>query len=958
TNILRTLGYRGARETSMLAMRVSTRQWLCFCLWWSIGAAVAVADEVGYGKRRCLSEWRFRNLNGSVAVGNASVPGTSHTHLMDAGAIPDAYAGYNERDLKWVALETWVYETAAVVDEVEVHGSQRLTFETLDGVANVYFNGELLARTTSSFLSYSFEIKESLRRKENNVTVVFEPVLAYTREQAKRYPYYVPATRNFNTWTEPTHRPFLRKAGSDFGWDWGPAYVTTGIAGRVYLETLPTKLLEISSMNVQQFARDKEQSTVDLKITLDIKGYEQSSELVVDLFLDGSKVQHVTTTASSLVHSRMDISHTLHRPLLWWPNDHGDPRLYDVRVSLTSNDGGHTEISQKLGIRTIQLVQEDVDDDPKHGQSFFFRINNLPIFIKGANWIPLNSFPTRVSEEQIRYTLESMKAAHMNMVRVWGGGRYESDFFYSECDRLGILVWQELMFACAMYPRDNDFISLVTDEVQFQMKRLRRFTSIAIWGGNNENENIMEQFAAGDFMPKSMVFNRDIGVTDFTKIFVDVVQPIVTSIDSSRPFVDTSPSNGVYSVDPYVKRWGSTNSALFGDVHFYNYTGDCQDPNMYPRGRFVSEFGFQSAPSLDSLIEVGESRVWESFDSFWKFLKFRERHENGTQQMAQQIQRRFRIPFPFGDEQWLESQVYAGTAQEQNWLGIDIVQRASGYLYLTQIQQSLCYQTAVEKWRRGKMLSEGMTMGILYWQLNDIWQGTSWSSIEFSGRWKSLHYVMKRAFTPILVGVNTDESGKNVEVRGINDLNGSIELSVQYELRKTDTGKLITNWTRPISIKSLEVSDTYRANVEQLMQNSRGAAMAPESRLQFNPCEDLHHFFSPFKNVKLGRSSVSINNVNHHSRGRYEIEVTCRKSVALFVEIGVRGVPGFFSSNSFLMPPNETQTLTFTAVNASLDMSVDEFSKRVEVGWLQKIYDSNRAVRDESIWRSTTASIL
>lgn len=235
---------------------------------------------------------------------------------------------------------------------------------------------------------------------------------------------------------------------------------------------------------------------------------------------------------------------------------------------------------------------------------------------------------------------------------------------------------------------------------------------------------------------------------------------------------------------------GDADAHLTGlsDVHFYNYDGDCQDYRMYPHARFISEFGFQSAPSGSALRRVSAPSDWSSFQSFWKLLKLRERHENGTTQMLTQMERRFHVPFPFRDEHWLD--LPFGATDEKEF-GFDIQERIDSYLYLTQIQQSLCYQTAIRAWRRGKNPDLGQTMGILYWQLNDIWEGTSWSSMEFSGRWKSLHHVVKREFSPFILSLHERHDDEALEVYGVSDINGEINVEVEYEIRRTFDGALV-----------------------------------------------------------------------------------------------------------------------------------------------------------------------
>ncbi|KAG7390066.1 hypothetical protein PHYBOEH_007174 [Phytophthora boehmeriae] len=879
-------------------------------------AAAAVARRVVP-----LDRWSLRSSNGSVRVDSVAVPGTTHTHLLSAGVIDDPYFRFNERQHQWIAQETWTYETQVLLTSDSVrNGRPALVFEALDGVARVSVNGQPVASAANSFRPHKIPLEalQLLVQGVNHISVEFASVTAYAKEAADNYPYFVPATENFNTWTEPSHRSFVRKAGSDFGWDWGPAFVTSGIAGLAYLE-LQTPSLALKGVQiVQTFPEGKEDlSVVQFNVNVSVDGAQFRHENVTfDLFVNGGYTTTVTTTIPEdwAQDAAVEILFELENPRLWWPTGYGEPYLYDLRVDAWG-EGFNASLSHKSGVRLVELVQEDTNAGNVTGQTFYFKINNVPIFIKGANWIPTDSFPTRVKPATIR---------------VWGGGRYESDLFYSECDRLGLLVWQELMFACGMYPRDSAFLDNVVKEVAYQVARLRKFTSITIWGGNNENENMMEQFVDAPIFPPGVTFNRDIAVVDFTKLFVDLIQPAIVSMDPTRPFVDTSPSNGVYSVDPYVKRWGPSNGIAFGDVHFYDYNSDCQDYQMYPRARFVSEFGFQSWPSAASLRDVSSKEDWESFQSFWKFLKYRERHENGTAQMLAQLDRRFHVPFPFRHEKWLDggsvSQSGALGALSAEVLGFDIGQRIESYLYLTQIQQSLCYQTAIRTWRRGKNADLGMTMGILYWQLNDIWQGSSWSSIEYS-----------------------------VEVYGVSDFNQDLKVGVVFELRRTGCGSLVKSIDRKaIAMAALESRFIEELSITTFLDE---AATSCHRRSCFlyvrcvvarattpavpTACEDTHHFFAPFKYLNLSLGQVAVHSIVKTSKTTFTVKLLSTNFVALFVEVDAPGVLGYWSSNSFLMLSNETKTLNFTMSTPDDSLSAEAFSKITQVNWLQKSYDNS-----------------
>ncbi|EEY61220.1 beta-mannosidase, putative [Phytophthora infestans T30-4] len=811
---------------------------------------------------------------------------------MNAGVIGDPYYRFNEREYQWVAQETWMYETHVTLPS-DVNSKPTLVFETLDGWEAAGDHGELL------------------RAVQNR-----RGTCAPTGDQADEYPYFVPATENFNTWTEPTRRSFVRKAGSDFGWDWGPAFVTSGMAGAAYIE-FEEAVVKLKDLQVVQvFPRGKEDASVvdvTVRVALD-SGKAAHENVTFNLFINDKKESAITTTISKdwKEDAAIDLLARLENPKLWWPAGYGEPYLYDIRVDAWNSDF-NSSLSHKTGIRQVELIQDDTTAGDVAGKTFYFKINRVPIFIKGANWIPTDSFSTRTKASTVRHLLGSVRAANMNMVRVWGGGRYESDLFYAECDRLGILVWQELMFACGMYPRDSAFLQNVLKEVGFQISRLRKYTSIAIWGGNNENENMMEQFVEAPIFPPGTPFNRDIAVVDFTKLFVDLIHPTIVAMDSSRPFVDTSPSNGLYSVDPYVKRWGPSNGVAFGDVHFYDYNSDCQDYRMYPRARFVSEFGFQSWPSAASLHDVSSKEDWGSFQAFWKILKFRQRHENGTTQMLTQLQRRFHVPFPFRNEKWLDEE---SVVQDMSF-GFSISKRIEAYLYLTQIQQSLCYQTAIQTWRRGK-------------------------SIELDN--------------------------EAVQVYAVSDVNEDLQVDIVFELRRTKCGSLVKTFgLKAIAIAALvgnsmgnaESRSVEELDIDALLDHDatschrrscflgvRCVTNSSVTGIDAAACEDTQHFFAPFKHLNLGWGDVvaqSVQKTKVENTVIFSVDLVATNFTALFVEVEVPGVLGYWSSNSFLMVGSETKTLNFTvALSDNVDkLSIDAFSSLLRVNWLQKSYDNS-----------------
>jgi beta-mannosidase len=559
----------------------------------------------------------------------------------------------------------------------------------------------------------------------------------------------------------------------------------------------------------QEISADYSAAAVDVSVVLGSVG--APCEAAVSVYWGGrlviSGVFPVQASApggtTTLPLGRVDVLD----PVLWWPRGFGEPHLYTLRVVYESTSAEAQTITRKIGLRTVELVQDPVDaaagagagqqvgvsaagepeDAPRGSASrsgkasvdgrsslytvpaatFYLQVNGVPIFAKGANFIPMDVFPNRVTQEDRAYMLHAAAASNMNMIRVWGGGLYQPDDFYDLADELGLMVWQEMMLACALYPRNDEFLSNVAQEVVEQVTRLASHPSIVVWGGNNENEVALGWFSASNM-------NRDLYVSDYSKLYGDTVYSSIRAVDGGqRVWVDSSPSNGLLSADPYAKLWGSASTETAGDTHYYNYQDDCEETTNFQQSRFVSEFGFQAMPSFLAYQPVTIPEDWKASSDM---MEFRQRHEDGNSQIRAQIERHFLIP------------------PEQCPGQSDVTQKDlfDSYLYLTQVQQSRCYETGINKWRQMRSEESVQTMGILYWQLNDIWQGASWSSIEWNGRWKPLQYMVRRAYADISVSFsgphdyNSDSaegSDTPLEVWAVNDLKDvdvSLDIVVKF----------------------------------------------------------------------------------------------------------------------------------------------------------------------------------
>ena len=755
-----------------------------------------------------------------------------------------------------------------------------------------------------------------------------------------------------------THRNFVRKPPYDFGWDWGPAFLPTGILGNVSLTLATPELGDITvaqhwhgdaSVTVVVSGLETSDPSTNDKAPACATGHRQTIPIHAvlcdpDCAAEGA-VQYTLATGDASDDDGSVHVH-LHAPKLWWPRGYGGQHTYELRVTAAGVSSGRA-ITKRLGLRRVELVQEPAPPPVAHapaGTSFYFRINGVPIYAKGSNMIPVSVFEDTVRDDDIQWLLDRALDANMNMLRVWGGGRYQRDSFYEAATAAGILIWQELVFACAMYPTDAPFLASVHEEISQQVARLHHHASIVIWGGNNENEVAIEWY------PYSKA-HRDTAVVDFTKLYVETVRPAILSADPStppRPWVDSSPSNGLLSDGtapgmPYIKRWGNADirasangsAGSWGDVHYYNYDADCEDPSTYPAARFVSEHGVQSFASLRAYRNVTLPSDWHRDSAL---MAYRNRHQLGHVQMHDQLQRHFRVP--------------AATAGDAAAGGRTQATLFDEYTWLTQLQQARCYETAFGVWRRQRS-QPAMNMGILYWQLNDVWQGPTWSSLEVDGTPKLAHHGVRRAFAPLLlsavevgtaavVGTAADESTPKLEVHITSDhqkpINGILTVAV---IRFVDAPAMPAhNVSTPVTVKP-QADGVYLApSLIDLLAAAHTDRKHAILRLSFTPTGDAaetstaFHWLTPPKDALLPTASVNVTAVTALSPTRARVSVSTNATAA-FVTVESNAAVGAMSDGAFMLLAGMSRTLEFTARKP---LDVDAFRRGLVVRSLRETY--------------------
>jgi beta-mannosidase len=623
--------------------------------------------------------WRFRDATRGSAWRAALVPGCVHRDLLRHRLIPDPFWGTNEIDLQWIEERDWEYRTSFTAPKsLLAEAVVELVFDGLDTVATVWLNGREVARTDNMFLGGRWSVKSLLRPGKNELLIRFGSAMEYIRTHRTGH-----NPRDIN---DPVGRcTVIRKQQCQFGWDWGPRFVTAGIWRDLRLEGWTGNRLD--SVRVTQ--EHRADGSVVLLLAPELALPDPGAMVRGTVSLGGGGV-------APIVDGRAEIED----PQLWWPRGQGAQPLYQLEIDVTGTDGATIgRWTRQIGLRTIVLDRHA----DQWGQSFQFVVNGRPVFAKGANWIPAHSFVAGLTRADYERDLRSAVEANMNMVRVWGGGIYESEDFYDLCDELGLLVWQDFMFACTLYPADAEFLAGSRTEAEYQIRRLRHRACLALWCGNNEVFGCNANVLAAD----KKLF------ADYEALFHLALPDAVAAADGLTPYWPSSPWRG--DIDASFPAGEAR-----GDTHYWDVWHARKPVKDYENYafRFASEFGMQSFASGETQASFCPA---EDANVFGPTMTNHQKNRFGNQIILDYVSRQYRFP------------------KDQDAL-----------IFLSQLNQAECMRVGVEHYRR----SMPRCMGALYWQLNDCWPVASWSSLEFSGRWKALHHLARRFFAPALVSAH------------------------------------------------------------------------------------------------------------------------------------------------------------------------------------------------------------
>jgi beta-mannosidase len=823
---------------------------LVFAIYGSGVATIAQSTNTGKQIVPLVNGWEFaQHSDGPEKWLPAQVPGDVHLDLLHNKLIPDPYYRDNEANLQWIEDVSWSYRTTFFGDPEMMHRPHvELVFEGLDTTAHIFLNGKKILDANNMFRCWRVDAKPFLLLGKNDLRVEFDAAGKVAKALAD--------SDQTHSETQIPEKAYLRKAAYEYGWDWGPKFVTYGVWRPVSLESWNDA--RISDVQIAQPDISADVAHLAVRLTVEA-GAETPAEVTLSYGIAGS---HTETSEKIQLHNGTNlivIPVNINHPSLWFPAGYGPQTLYNFDVRVDAHGYPQDKKSIKTGLRSIKLVRER----DQWGRSFGLVVNGIPIFAKGADVIPFDSFPNRVGLEQYRRILESAKEANMNMIRLWGGGYYESEEFYNLCDELGLMVWQDFMFASSWYPGDYDWKHNVELEATYQVDRLRNHPSITLWSGNNEVESVLYAFLGKQSAEGKLQIWKD-----YLTTFSGILPSVIEREDPEVPYWPSSPSADYETTSDTFQSGDSHDWSIWhGREPFKNYE------NHF--ARFNSEYGFQSFPEL---------RTVESFTTptdraniFTPVMLAHQKNNEGNSIIHEYLLRDYAEPKDF-----------------------------PSFLYVSQVLQAEGVKVGAEHMRR----SRPRIMGSLFWQLNDCWPVASWSSIDYFGRWKALQYYARRFYSPFLISPTVQDG--NVDIYAVSDSQQPTPASVRVRVMTMD-GKLVKQEQKNIVMPALSSQRFSQSSLQSILQKHQDLSdIFLIADLSVEGKEVSHNilYLQPTKLVHL--APASIQTILTKEGSGYRLQLTS-PVLARDVYVTFADQDATLSDNYFDLLPGEPLTLSITS---------------------------------------------
>ena len=856
--------------------------------------AVSPLQAAEPASRNLESGWQFR------AVANADqsdvkewhpaqVPGVVQTDLLTNKLIPDPFDRDNEFHLQWVGLADWEYQTTFQVDAAALaHEHVDLVFEGLDTFADVYLNEQSILHADNMFRRWRIPAKATLKPGSNTLRIVFHSAVEKMIPYAKLQPYILPSisTHNYGNEENIATAPYTRKAPYNYGWDWGPRFMTEGIWQPIRFETWDALRIENFHIHQQRITSDLANVTAEVEI-------EASKPTSATLTLAHDEMSGPPTSdGTQTLQLNAGINHVpvpirIPAPKLWYPAGYGAQSRYRFSASIRIGRDAAAHVEIKTGLRSVELRRAT----DEWGKSFEFVVNGISVFAKGADVIPFDSFPNRVNPEIHRNILQAARDAHMNMVREWGGGYYESDDFFDICDELGIMVWQEFMFGGDMVPGDVAFQENVRQEAVDQIKRLRDHPSIVVWCGNNEVETGWWHWGdRQEFKASISPDTRDRVWQDYVILFSDILRNAVTQYADPVPYTPSSPSANFEEIPDNQHN---------GDMHYWQ-VWHAQAPAsdytlQFPR--FMSEYGFQSFPEMRT---IGTFAKPSDYDIRSTVMQAHQKNKGGNERILTYMLREYHEPKDF-----------------------------ASFVYLSQVQQAEIIKIGAEHLRRQRP----RTMGSLYWQLNDCWPVASWASIDYYGRWKALHYYARRFYDDVLISPFLH--GDKVDVYVVSDKLQPLSGTVHMRLLDF-SGTTLLEQTKEVQVPAQSNAIYFSVDKPALAAKGdfRKSFLVFDLEMSGKRVSRSLIFFDRTQNLELPVLPKIETNVSK-SGDAYTITLQSAK-LARSVYLSFSDLDVQASDNYFDLLPGETATITLKS-----PATLDQIKSELKVTSLTDAFASN-----------------